>query len=66
MPAKTNTKLGTITIEDNVIAILAGISAMESYGIVGMASMNATDGLFELLKWDSSLVLQWKIHITLT
>ncbi len=53
MPAKTNTKLGTITIDDNVIATLAGISAMESYGIVGMASKNATDGLFELLKWDS-------------
>lgn len=52
MPAKTNTDLGTICIDDNVIATLAGISAMESYGIVGMASKNATDGLFELLKWD--------------
>ena len=52
MPAKTKTELGTITIDDNVIATLAGVSAMESYGIVGMASKNATDGLFELLKWD--------------
>ncbi|MBC8590467.1 Asp23/Gls24 family envelope stress response protein [Wansuia hejianensis] len=52
MPAKTNTELGTISIDDSVIATLAGISAMESYGIVGMASKNATDGLFELLKWD--------------
>ncbi len=53
MPAKTNTDLGTISIDDNVIATIAGVSAMESYGIVGMASKNATDGLFELLKWDS-------------
>lgn len=52
MPAKTNTDLGLITIDDNVIATLAGLSAMESYGIVGMASKNATDGIFELLKWD--------------
>lgn len=52
MPAKTDTNLGTIRIDDNVIATIAGISAMESYGIVGMASKNATDGLFELLKWD--------------
>ncbi len=53
MPAKTNTDIGTISIDENVIATLAGVSAMESYGIVGMASKNATDGLFELLKWDS-------------
>lgn len=52
MPAKTNTNLGKISIDDNVIATIAGVSAMESYGIVGMASKNATDGLFELLKWD--------------
>ncbi len=52
MPAKETTEYGTISIDDNVIARLAGISAMESYGIVGMATKNATDGLFELLKWD--------------
>ncbi|MBU5426490.1 Asp23/Gls24 family envelope stress response protein [Tissierella pigra] len=52
MSAKTNTEYGVISIDDNVIATLAGISAMESYGIVGMASKNATDGLFELLKSD--------------
>ena len=30
MPAKTNTDLGTISIDDNVIATIAGVSAMES------------------------------------
>ena len=53
MPAKETTKDGFIRIDENVIARLAGISAMESYGIVGMASKNATDGLFELLRWDN-------------
>lgn len=52
MPAKETNEYGLISIDNNVIARLAGISAMESYGIVGMASKNATDGLFELLKWD--------------
>ena len=53
MPARTNTEYGYINIDDDVIATIAGISAMESYGIVGMASKNATDGFFELLKWDN-------------
>lgn len=52
MAAKITTELGVISIDDNVIANIAGISAMESYGIVGMASKSATDGLFELLKSD--------------
>jgi uncharacterized alkaline shock family protein YloU len=50
MPAKVSNELGNICIDDNVIATIAGISAMESYGIVGMASKRATDGFFELLK----------------
>ena len=53
MPARTNNEYGYINIDDNVIATIAGLSAMESYGIVGMASKNATDGFFELLKWDN-------------
>lgn len=53
MPAKTLTDLGTIVVDDSVIATIAGVSAMESYGIVGMASKNAADGFFELLKWEN-------------
>ena len=52
MPASFKTDKGNIIIEDGVIGKIAGISAMESYGIVGMASKNAADGLFELLKFD--------------
>ncbi|NLJ98579.1 MAG: Asp23/Gls24 family envelope stress response protein [Tissierellia bacterium] len=53
MPVKTDNKYGYVNIDDNVIATIAGLSAMESYGIVGMASKSATDGFFELLKWDN-------------
>lgn len=53
MPTNMITEYGNISIEPSVIAKIAGISAMESYGIVGMASQNATDGLFELLRWDN-------------
>lgn len=52
MAIDINNELGKISIEDDVIATIAGIAAMESYGIVGMASKNARDGLFELLRWD--------------
>ncbi|MGI5950200.1 Asp23/Gls24 family envelope stress response protein [Peptoniphilus sp.] len=53
MPAIINRELGNIIIDDNVIANIVGISAMESYGIVGMASKNATDGIFELLRFEN-------------
>lgn len=53
MPAREKNQFGHIDIDDNVIATIAGLSAMESYGIVGMASKNATDGFFELLKKDN-------------
>jgi len=49
MGAKKVNALGEIVIADEVIAVLAGISAIECYGIVGMASKRATDGLVELL-----------------
>ncbi len=53
MGAKTSNSLGELTITDEVIATLAGISAIESYGIVGMAAKKATDGLVELLGWEN-------------
>ncbi|HHW69796.1 MAG TPA: Asp23/Gls24 family envelope stress response protein [Clostridiales bacterium] len=49
MGVKKSNELGEITISNEVIATLAGISAIESYGVVGMASKKATDGLAELL-----------------
>lgn len=52
MAINVNNEMGKISIEENVIATIAGIAAMETYGIVGMASKNAKDGLFELLRMD--------------
>ena len=44
--------LGTICIENEVIARIAGMTAMECYGIVEMVSRRFTDSLAELLKKD--------------
>ncbi len=45
---------GTIEIGEQVIAMIAGMAAMDSYGIVGMASRHQIkDGISELLKLDN-------------
>ena len=48
-----NTHLGSITIDNEVIAQYAGTVAVECFGIVGMAGINVKDGLVRLLKKDS-------------
>lgn len=40
---------GRIIISKEVIATLAGIAAMECYGIVGMASQKIKDGIVDLI-----------------
>ena len=47
------TALCPICIENEVIARIAGMTAMECYGIVGMAAKNVKDGFFQLLKVES-------------
>lgn len=53
LPITVTSNNGNITIDNSVIATIAGISAMESYGIVGMSAKSATDGIFELLKFEN-------------
>ena len=53
MAGKLTNKFGNIRIDENVVGTLAGIAAMECYGLVGMASSSATDGLVELLRGDN-------------
>jgi uncharacterized alkaline shock family protein YloU len=48
-----NTHMGSIAIDNEVIAQYAGAVAMECFGIVGMANVNVKDGLVSLLKLDS-------------
>jgi uncharacterized alkaline shock family protein YloU len=50
MSVKMFNENGSIVIDDQAIAAIAGLAAMECYGVVGMASRNATQGFFELLK----------------
>ena len=50
MSSRVNNKYGNIIIDNSVIATIAGLSAMECYGLVGMASKNPTDGIVELLR----------------
>jgi len=45
--------MGTVGISNDVIARLAGMSAMECYGVVGMAARSIRDGLVGLLKMES-------------
>ena len=52
MKAKMNTDLGQILIDPDVIAKYAGATAVECFGIVGMAAVSMTDGLVKLLKND--------------
>jgi uncharacterized alkaline shock family protein YloU len=44
---------GYINYSEDVVANIVGISTMECYGVVGMASKNAKDGLWELIKGES-------------
>lgn len=53
MPAKISNQIGEIYISDDVLANIAGLASIECYGLVGMASKNAKDGLVELLKRDN-------------
>ena len=48
-----NTHLGSIKIDNEVIAQYAGSVAVECFGIVGMAGINVKDGLVRILKKDS-------------
>lgn len=61
MPGKISNKYGSINIEDSVLEIISGLSAMECYGLVGMSNRSATEGLVELLRRDN-LTKGVKVH----
>ena len=50
MPCKIKNNLGTISISSEVVARIAGMCAMECYGVVGMAGKSVKDGIVQLLK----------------
>ncbi|MCR5251067.1 MAG: Asp23/Gls24 family envelope stress response protein [Lachnospiraceae bacterium] len=53
MNNSVDTHLGSIQIDKSVIAQYAGTIANECAGIVGMASVNAKEGLVRILKKES-------------
>lgn len=53
MKGRISNKLGEILINPEVIAIYAGTTAVECFGIVGMAAISMKDGLVKLLKKES-------------
>ena len=53
MKGRIKNKLGEIQINPEVIAKYAGITAVECFGIVGMAAVSMKDGLVKLLKKES-------------
>lgn len=51
MAIEMENKLGNYHVSNEVIAVVAGISAMEVFGLVGMASIKQfKDGIAELLR----------------
>lgn len=51
-PYYTN-ELGKITVDSEVIAMIAGLSTVSCVGVVGMTAKTAKDGLIELLGRES-------------
>ena len=49
MDCKFNTELGLVTVSDEVLVRVAGYTALDCYGIVGMASKRSTDGIVQLI-----------------
>ena len=53
MIAEFENELGKVMIARDAIAKIAGLCAMECYGVVGMASKNMKEGLVKLLGIES-------------
>ena len=50
MGAEFKTNKGTITVSDDFIASLAGFTATECYGVVGMSAKRVMDSVNDILK----------------
>lgn len=53
MIGRLDTGYGEVTIDNEVLEKVAGVTAVECYGVVGMAMVNVTSGIAKLLKGDS-------------
>ncbi|MCL2575948.1 MAG: Asp23/Gls24 family envelope stress response protein [Defluviitaleaceae bacterium] len=53
MPLKIQNNYGTIAVDSEIVARIAGLAAMECYGIVGMATRSLKDGIVHLLQMEN-------------
>ncbi len=53
MKGRMSTENGDIVIDNEVVAQYAGLTAVECFGIVGMATVSVKDGIVKLLRGDS-------------
>lgn len=53
MDKEWTNEFGKISISGEVIEKIAGLAAMECYGLVGMSGRNVQDGIAELLGWEN-------------
>ncbi len=53
MEKEWSNELGKVTIAREVISKIAGLAALECYGLVGMASSKVQDGIAHLLGWEN-------------
>jgi len=49
MDCRYQTEIGQVTVNEDVLLRVAGYTAMECYGVVGMASKRSTDGFVQLM-----------------
>lgn len=55
--------LGAVNISPNAVATVAGIAAMQCFGVVGMASRTIQDGISELLTGKDNLTKGIEVNI---
>ncbi len=54
MKGELNNEYGDVSIDKEVLADYAGYAAMETLGVVGMATMNVKDGALKFLKKENA------------
>jgi uncharacterized alkaline shock family protein YloU len=53
MEKEWSNEFGSVIVSQEVIETIAGLAAMECYGLVGMSSKNVQDGIADLLGWEN-------------
>ena len=53
MEKEWSNEYGKVIVVQEVIETIAGLAAMECYGLVGMSSRNVQDGIADLLGWEN-------------